>query len=214
MAFYQEQRVQFAKNISALKADLTNALYESMSYRSRDDDLTLTGSAALYMQGWPRLPQDIDFSVWNAQVFNLFSSQLMSYPPHIGVISLSATSHRLESQGQVIDIILAGPLYEPYTLTVADICAESYQHVMLRKLKDRVGPLTIHDWLDCLFLSTKDYPCFKEILCSLVPSRRRAIYDLTMQRKNLEVAPQLSIDGYNITPNDVENFSTLLSNLL
>ena len=110
------------------------------------------------------MPNDIDFSIWNPQVFSALGSPAIEYAQGIEVVIVGPTSIRLRTSDVFVDLILTGPLFEPYTSDILGVCVELYEHVFLRRFKHQIGSVSETDAIDFLFLLERDKPYATQLL--------------------------------------------------
>jgi hypothetical protein len=194
---------QYAKRAKALVRD---SVASGIGYNITDEEMVLFGSAGLFLQGAYRCPRDLDFSVYDPQVFDLMKAGLRDFAEMYKVRGLKEmpTSLRFNlTQDVNVDIIATGPLFEPYVVNVNcpkqghTLMCEQKEHVVERLFHSRFGPLDVKAILDFSFLSETNETFATELLVRY-PTRNKEIADLFHADETInELANYLPYDDRN-----------------
>jgi hypothetical protein len=168
---------QYAKQAKALVRD---AVAASIGYNISEEELVLFGSAALLLQGAYRYPRDLDFSIYDPQIFDLMKASLRDFAEAAKVSTPeempNALRFRLANNAD-IDLILTGPLFEPYTVRLdcsklkSGIVCEQKEHIVERVFHHRLGSFTVKALLDFTFIAETN-ESFASTLLTKYPSRK------------------------------------------
>jgi hypothetical protein len=158
---------------------IRDAAIRNAEYSIGEEELVLFGSAALFLQGGYRIPRDLDYSVYDGQIFDLVKTSLLSSADRATVVLRTPNSIRVQFDklGEIdTDVVLLAPLYETYVLPLRDaesrmIVCEKVAHIVERRFHSQLGALELKGLIDFIFLFETDAAA-AERLIKKYPKRR------------------------------------------